>query len=535
VYVEATDADVNLDFLLEHICPSALSQHPSGALVKCRKFIVLEGMGTSETVGAFRNSLSNARAAILGRVFYRKVGDEYIPIQQLVPESGTFFSELERFEVALRQYLPSSAPIALESFPGLYVGRKRLNYAQALATYKSVGFQKHHAHIRMFLKYEKDVRSLKRNRIPRVISPAGFVYLLLTGCYIKSVEEKIYTAVNEIFGYKVVAKGVNYLQLGSMISDAWLSYSNACSIDLDVSKLDQSICAEALHWVHTIIGACFSGHERDEIMSYLKYQLLSIVKGRFDDGRINYVVSGTLTSGQMNTSLTGVLIVCGIIYNLSMDMNMKLINCGDDCALIGEKQKMMGVRKKLHDRFGKFGMVVELGKYNYQMEQIEFCQTHILNDGVSYRAVRNVLAVLTKDSVCLDNITRPHKLAAWAKSVGEGGLASFGQIPVLQNFYRSLITSYNKFLEEVKLTNRQRKRMRRYESKVSHSTSLWGEQLGFKFGKVSDHVRMSFEIAFGISSVNQLLLEDYYDNLIVSFSEPNACDVLSTNLSLLLN
>jgi hypothetical protein len=233
--------------------------------------------------------------------------------------------------------------------------------------------------------------------------------------------------------------------------------------------------------------------------------------------------------------LTGVLIVVGILYKVILSKKMKLINCGDDCAIIGEYKVMKAVAPDLHERFRVFGMAVELSKVNRELEGIEFCQTHVLFDGESYRAVRNVLAVLTKDSVCIDNITTPHKLASWAKSVGQGGLASFGCIPVLQNFYRSLIVSHDNFVATSVLTNRQRKRMMRYEAKVIHSTAMWGKRLGYAFGPVRDLTRLSFEKAFGINAVNQLLLESYYDNIVLDFNARACRDVLATNLSLLLN
>lgn len=531
----ASECTLDLASLLDHeSVQKSLRWSKSGAPVRRRQFIVFEGVGTSEVVGAFNNSIENCLAAILGRVLFRKFNGNYIPYREMIHVSGAFISLITCFNNDLEPILPMAAPIALDLFPGLYVGRKRRNYEQALKEFNEVGFKPSQAHIKMFLKYEKDVRTLKPERIPRVISPAGFVYLLLTGSYVKSVEERIYECVNELFGYKVVAKGVNYNTLANMIADNWNSYANCCSIDLDVSKMDQSITVEMLTWVHTIISKCFSSDERDYVFGLLSFSRRPIVKGRADNGKFKYKVIGTLTSGQMFTSLTGVLVVCGILYRFCKDNNLRLINCGDDCTLYGEKGDIKASYAKLEKLFLKAGMIVEIGKPQDSLEGSEFCQIRVVQDGTVYRSVRNVKAVLSKDSVCLDRIVVPHKLAAWCRSVAKGGLASFGGIPVLQNLYKCMLRSYDNFVCTAKLSKRQSKRMRQYEVSRDGQYAIWGFDLTHEFTECSDSMRLSFENAYGVSPVDQLLLEEYYDNLMINFVIPEEREVLETALSLFL-
>lgn len=495
----------------------------------------MEGLGTSEVVGAFDNSLQNCLTAIVGRVLFRKVDGKYCPLRSLIPKSGIFDIELKRFEDDLTPLLPIAAPIALDSFPGLYVGRKRKVYEQALETFRSVGFSPSDAHIRMFLKYEKDIRDLKPDRIPRVISPAGFVYLLLVGVYIKACEEEIYHAINNVYGYRVVAKGVNYSDLGDMYSKAWKHYDDPVSYDLDVEKLDASICQEALLWVFNIIGKCFHGEDRRTILNLLRYQLRSIVKGRADDGWFSYKVEGTLTSGQMNTSLTGVLLVCAILHKVCVKYNLILINCGDDCTLVGQRRQTKGLEVYLVKRFRKFGMLITLSKMNTNLEGIQFCQTQPVYTPKGYRAVRCLHGALTKDAVSLDKLTEPHRIAAWCRSVGMGGLATHGGIPVLQNFYRMYVRSYDNFMNTANLSRRQVKRMDRLVTLETATWANWGRPMEEEYTPCDNATRLSFEMAFGVPPHEQLILEKFYDDFEISFVRPVERDLIPNNLSLFLN
>lgn len=511
-----------------------LRYHKSGAPLRQRQFIVFDKLGTSETVGAFDNSLSNCMAAIIGRVLFRKVDGSYVHTYKMIPSEDVYRKELMSYSKGLKQFLPEAAPIALESFPGLYSGRKKANYVRALEEFRRVGFKPSHAHIRMFLKYEKDIRSLKPERIPRVISPAGFVYLLLTGVYIKAVEHAIYDAINELYGYFVVAKGINYDRLAEVVTEAWESYVDPAGVDIDVEKLDASISASGLAWTHDILGSCFTGIERKILMDLLKYQLKSTVKGRADDGWFKYKIKGTLTSGQMNTAAVGVLIVTGILYEVCKIFKLKLVNCGDDCSLIGERKDIKRALPYMKSRFRKFGMLITSGEIYTEVETLEFCQMHIMRVDDKWRAVRNVAAILTKDSVCIENLRVTHKVAAWAASVAQGGLANFGGIPVIQNFYRCFLRSYNFYMQQTKLSYRQRKRMKNYIYDKSNERIEWGDPLCYVFNPVTEETRLSFNKAFNITPSNQIALEHYYDELLVNFDVDRFREVVPTFLSLLL-
>jgi hypothetical protein len=246
-------------------------------------------------------------------------------------------------------------------------------------------------------------------------------------------------------------------------------------------------------------------------------------------------VKGTLTSGQMNTSLVGVLLVTGILYKVVKTYNLRLENCGDDCSLFGERQVMKGIRQTLVDRFSEFGMVITMSDINLEIERVEFCQTRCIFDGYKYRAVRCIEAALSKDAVCIDYTQTPHRIASWSRSVALGGLASFGGIPVIQSYYKCLIDSYNNFLETSQLSRRQQKRMRKFSKRRINDYSNWEPaNNSYEYGPINHVTRLSFEVAFGITPVNQELLEQYYENKLIDFKVPSIRDPVPNALSLLM-
>lgn len=132
-------------------------------------------------------------------------------------------------------------------------------------------------------------------------------------------------------------------------------------------------------------------------------------------------------------------------------------------------------------------------------------------DGSLYRSVRDIRRALTIDAICCDNLS-PHLFLAWCRSVGIGGLASFGGVPILQNFYRRLVKFYD---DNVALFSKRK--VKRLENFYKYLMKR--ENHGFRHGnyfyqeKVSDTMRVSFYEAFDITPGEQEVLEQYYDTV----------------------
>lgn len=495
---------------MENEFPS-FQAHSTGTPVKPRRSTAISGVAPTAVVGSFNNSLQNAKMAILGRVLCAKVDGVWVKREETLPRPGhtrlvsTFFNALENLML-------ETAPIPSNEYPLLYEGRKRKIYSKAVDELKTRAITREDSVIKMFLKYEKDIRSSKPGRIPRVISPPGPCYLVETGRYVKPVEKKVYGIIDQVFGHDVVVKGRNYSEVGQIFADHWASFTDPVSLDIDVEKMDRSITKEFLFKTHGPILASFPGD--DYIRELLSWQGKSKVKGRTDDGYFSYEVEGTLTSGQTNTALVGVLVVCSTMYSYarSINVNIRLVDAGDDCTVVMESKDLERFSRGLRPFFRAQGFELTISEPNFNLEGIEFCQCHPVDVGGQYRMVRNPRDAAIKDAVSLNELKTAKEFISWTNAVSSSGIATHGGIPVAQEFYAMFGRSSQHLLNELVLSSRQAKRLR-YKMKrwvVDGSMMWWGRGLKLRYSDISWNTRVSYYLAFGITPNEQLCLEARY-------------------------
>jgi len=481
------------------------------AHIKHRKFIIFDCLGTSAEVGAFTSTIDGMLTCILGRVLFRKNGLDYLPLNAFHWDQELFEKSVHDFTQKLIPELFPVPSIELKDFPLHYGGSLRKSYIRAVELWYSRGDIAEDAHIRMFPKFEKDIRSEKQNRIMRAISPPGPVARARIGAHIKPKEHLLYLAINRIYGYPVVAKGMTYDDVADVKMFAWRKYKQPVAIDIDVEKCDASITVGMLTWVFDILVRMAPIDERNDLKFLLNRQMFSVVKGRTQDGHFSYVLSGTLTSGQAYTSLTAILIILAILY--PHVHGMSVINMGDDTTIIGEKADVYKLRSNLTTIFSAVNMIITISEVWTYLERSIFCQTQCVNTSSGLRTIRTPHRALTLDSVCLDNLG-PVMLAAWCRGVGLGGLANHGGIPVMQNFYRMFVRAHDRFVCNTLLSKRQRKRMISKElslAKIKEKGFVVKAQ--YSYTQVSCEDRISFFIAVGMTPQHQIILEKYYDSI----------------------
>jgi len=88
-----------------------------------------------------------------------KGGSLYVDTESIIPNQGVFSYEINDAFIALLTHLTAdSAAIAFDEFIGKYSGLRKQSYIDAWETYKKLGFVPSMAHIRAFIKFEKDLR-----------------------------------------------------------------------------------------------------------------------------------------------------------------------------------------------------------------------------------------------------------------------------------------------------------------------------------------------------------------------------------------
>jgi hypothetical protein len=467
-------------------------------------------VGRESELSWFRNSLHNLLTAVSLRVFQRDVDGVWVDISSTPHQPGIYNILLTYFPLECDEL----NPLTYDDFINTYKGMRKIRYSNAKSSLEMLPLNSKDASCKCFLKKEKDIRSDKPLAIPRVITFPDPRYGLSVGIYIKSAEESIYHLLDTMWGGQTVMKGKNYASIGRCVQIAWEKYTCPYAMDGDVSRLDSSISDEALLFTHEILSRFFPAEHRGLLKEILSWQVSPQVSGRAKDGGITYKLEG-LASGQMNTSLVGVLVVCSILfhYKIVSGKDFSLINCGDDFTVIGERSDVYRISADLSEHFAKFNMVLKTDPVVDTIEKINFCQTSPVFDGVAYRMVRNPWNSFVKDACSETPITTKPHLSRWLRSVGEGGLATHGDMPLFRSLYSCYLRSSETLRKSI--STRSGTKRAKYACKLSGSLRVFGQDMYVVQREPLDSVRYSFFLAFDISIGDQRSIEEHYNNLLI--------------------
>lgn len=491
----------------------ALSVWPSvGDEPKERRYMRVSGFGAAIDIQPFNSNLSNLVGAVYERVFYVKnKNGKFVHPHRPLPEH--FATTLQNVRAVLRRHLPSTAPWSYAQFVDSCKGCKKVIYQRAWDSLFTEGpVTSKDAHVEVFTKFEKTDCTTKLDPVPRVISPRSPRYNLSVGRYLKKIEPKLFKSIARLFGGNTtVIKGMNAYASANVLKAKWDAFTDPVAVGLDASRFDQHVSVDALSWEHQIYLDCFPiGKHRRKLKRLLKMQLVNECAGYEKDGTVKYRVNGTRMSGDMNTSLGNCVIMCAMIkaYLEHTGVVGQLANNGDDCVVFLERSDLPAFREGLHEWFVAMGFDMKVEEPVFCFEEIEFCQTHPVFDGQRWLMVRSPKAVLTKDTVFLQNYQSKKQVASWLYAVGMGGLRLTGGLPVLQNFYKA-------YMKYGKPGKAPKDYMSWYMRKMS-------EGMDRDFGPVSAEARASFFLAFGITPDEQIELEKRLDAWTFSFDPVDA-------------
>jgi hypothetical protein len=297
-------------------------------------------------------------------------------------------------------------------------------------------------------------------------------------------------------------KGYTAEEVAYHIVEATYEFGEWASIGLDASRFDQHVSLDALKWEHSIYNAIANSKELKRLLSF---QLSTKGLAFASDGRIKYTVKGKRMSGDMNTAVGNCLLMCAMLHAYAAHKGVKcrLINNGDDCQVILRKCDVARFSRGLETWFHELGFTMICEKPVYEIEKIEFCQSHPVNTGSGWVMVRKFPLCVNKDSVSFLPLDSGNMRYMLLTSMGKGGLALSGGVPILQSFYSCLIRNG-----------------RGVEGGV-HPGETYG--LVWKAGglnrqvqPVTPEARYSFYLAFGVVPDMQRAVEKYYDEFVMS-------------------
>lgn len=423
------------------------------------------------------------------------------------------------FRRKLVKFMPRIQPWTAERVVCQYTGSKRHRYQQALDELRSVGFKTYrHTHEDLMIKCEAANHTAKPDTPARLICPVHPVGGLVTAKYIKPIEHHAYRAIDMLFGMQTVCKCLNATMRGQLLRSKWDRFRYPVAISLDAKKFDQSVSDVLMkNFEFRFYKECYKDNnsrwllrpdEVREMCAVLGQQLKPHGSARCEGRKIDYDIVGMRSSGVMNTSLGNVLCMCMVLYMLRhrTRIDFEVANDGDDSVVILEKKDYEDFVKAVGPFCLIFGFRIEIENNADVFERIVFCGSSPVDDGSEWVMVRNVHDCLNKDLVTTKLLNSEHMYNYYRRAKGLCGKALANNLPVLGAFYRMM-------------------RRGTTESKIKDGDAPCGmDYLARGMRKrskvITARARASFMMAFGICPSVQHLLEEYFNNIELTYCPP---------------
>lgn len=469
-----------------------------------RQVVVVEGMTTGVTFNVHQDDLDTMLRAVNERVFHVKdaaTGELRPPFQ---PKPQIFETRCGHIRRKLLKMVSPTPMWNYETLVSKYTGRRFAVYERARQILQSRSVRKTDAVIRGFGKPEKTNVTAKPDAVQRVISPRNPVYNLAVGIWIRAFEHKIYYGIKKLWGEPTIAKGLNAIDTASLIKRKFRAFKKPVAIGVDAKRFDQHCSVDSLKFEHSIYNSHFVN---PELARLLKWQLENQVIVRCANGRIKYKVQGGRMSGDMNTALGNCLLMCIMMYAYRehLGIDMKLINNGDDCVLFCEEEHKDLIESTIFEYFKDFGFEMTTEPAVNVLEQVEFCQTRPVFNGIGYIMCRDPRISQSKDAVSLSPFNGEEYYRKWIHSVGDGGLALTAGIPIVQDYYLAL--KRNGKPGEI-----------RDQRFLEQGLFKYGSGISQNYREVTPEARYSFYRAFGTLPDLQRAREIYLQSVNLPYS-----------------
>lgn len=288
-------------------------------------------------------------------------------------------------------------------------------------------------------------------------------------------------------------------------------FNDPVAIGLDASKFDMHVSKAALKYEHSFYELLFPGSS--QLRWLLKQQLVNKGVAWARDGSVKFKLDGTRCSGDLNTSLGNCIIMCALVYAYSRwrGIDVELANNGDDCVVFMEREHALSFRIGLSEWFKRKGFAMTVEDTVDEFERVEFCQSRPVQLSTGWRMVRNLLACLQKDPMCLLDIPSDKVLRKWYAAIGTCGDRLTKGVPILNEFYQLFLregTSCSSGMLQEVFRNR--------------SQLLLG--IGLASGEIDARSRVSFYYAFGVTPDEQIRIEQYFRNATIENLVNNVID-----------
>jgi len=481
-------------------------------------FVVMTGIASQQIMKVFGPLRCNAMRCILERIFFVKLDNGQFappapPLPVITVHNGVVrlraraFGALKYFQrgvlTAVNSHSEDITEMTRDEFVRTSAPHKRKQYERTVLSMAGHDPRKEDFDISLFTKEEKVDSSIKTDQVPRPVSPRKPEANVGLGVYLRPREKELYAGVNVVYKHNVVVKGMNAQQQGVVFKEGFDAIEDPCALSFDANRFDEHTGVQALNFEHGF----YNGLYKDpKLQRYLSYQLNNNYRCQTRDGWfITFKRKGVRASGDMNTALGNVLIMCSMmhLFLTGFGFSFRLMNNGDDSVVIVSRKHAQQVKDATATFFARFGYSMRVDDYTTVFERINFCQTNPVFNGEEYVMCRNPMKAICKDTVMLHRFSKKY-FDMWRKSVGIGGYRLCKGIPVMCAFYLMMMRG------SVRKVN--------FVSSKLIGTGFYYLGNGMNTGsdEITEEARVSFWKAFGISPAAQRCLERFFDGIEVT-------------------
>jgi hypothetical protein len=401
------------------------------------------------------------------------------------------------------RFLPKVASQEWFEMPMMYAGAKRARYLAATEQLLSGSLSRKDATVRMFVKFEK-FNPGKVNPDPRAIQFRSAKYCVALGKYLKSVEHALYALKGDgriLPNTRVIGKGLSMGERASLLRKKWEAFDCPIVVSLDASRFDMHVSRELLQIEHNVYLRMCNDRTFARLLSWqLDNKCISSLG-------LKYLARGRRMSGDMNTALGNCLLMVIMVSTIMRGHKYDILDDGDDCLLIIEKDTLPFVLEKLPAMFLEFGHEIKIENIAEDFECVEWCQSRPVEYSTGkFKFVRLPWKVLSTALSGIKYVEANDKVRRrLVNTIGMAEMILNLGIPILQEYGIALMRNadtplvqrfddidslYYRLHRELKALN-----MKQLEKRDPQP--------------ITPDARWSFYRAFGITPDDQVVAEDF--------------------------
>lgn len=400
--------------------------------------------------------------------------------------------------------LGHTPPLTVEEFVEGYEGRKRTRYENAAESLTINPVHKGDSRVSAFVKSEKFDPSAKENPDPRMIQARNARFNTCLGRFLRPMEKRLYGLRSGITGLRYIAKGLNQPERAKLLLRKMEAIPDCAVISIDCSRWDKHIGEGLLRAEHMVYKTMNSDPELAKLLEWQIHNTCWTQHGVF------YKTLAKRNSGDMNTACGNCVLMVLCVEYIMKRLGIScwdMLDDGDDCLLIVRKDDLSRIMSALPGEFLRLGHEVKVEDPVSEPEAVLFCQTHLVRTGLGPTMVRDWRKVLSQSVAGTRHWNDPKLFRSMLWAVGKCELALNQGVPILQSFAEALIRN----------GDGKGPKMFEGEFEVHYKANLAAKRAGihwteFQSKEITDEARVSFDAAFGVSSWEQVAIEERLAN-----------------------